>query len=182
MVEFVTLFLGLISGLQAVEVSVTEDVAAVELWLDGAVVAELDKAPWRAEVDFGQVLRPRVFEAVARDADGGEVHRSRQVLNLAQSQVLLRISLGRPRPDKTRAGRLVWLSANNQKPKHVRVTLDGEPLEVVAQRAFELPFDELQPEALRIVNAQADFGKGQLATATIVLGKFGEDITSQLTA
>ncbi|MEM7356857.1 MAG: hypothetical protein AAF657_38945, partial [Acidobacteriota bacterium] len=47
---------------------------------------------------------------------------------------------------------------------------------------FELPFDELQPEALRIVNAQADFGKGQLATATIVLGKFGEDITSQLTA
>ncbi|MCP3956732.1 MAG: hypothetical protein GY719_02650 [bacterium] len=183
MVEFVTLLLGLISGVQAIEVSVTEEVARVELLLDGAVVATVDGEPWRAEVDLGRSLRPHVLEAVAWTANGKEVDRAEQILNTAQSRAVLRIILGRPRGDGTRDGRLVWLSADNRKPVRIAVTLDAEPLEVVARRAFELPFVELRSDDVHIISAQADFPDGQVATATVLLGgRFGDSVVSQLTA
>ena len=45
MVEFITLFIGLVTGPQMLEVAVTEDVARVELRLDGATRATVDGAP-----------------------------------------------------------------------------------------------------------------------------------------
>ncbi len=183
MVEFITLLLGLVSGVQPLEVSVTEDVAKVELRLDGAVVATLDGEPWRAGVDLGAGLKPQVLAAVAFDGAGQQVHRAEQILNLARSRAVLRIILGRPREDGTRDGRLVWMSADNAKPKRVAVTLDGEPLEVVAWRGFKLPFTELESEQVHMVTAQADFPGGVVATATVLLGgAYGEEVTSQLTA
>ncbi len=183
MVEFMTLLLGLVSGVQPLEVSVTEDVAKVEMRLDGAVVATLDGEPWRAKVDLGAGLRPHVLAAVAFDGSGQEIHRAEQVLNVSQSRAALRIVLGRPQGDGTRDGRLVWMSAENVKPKRVAVTLDGEPLEVVARRAFKLPFSELESEHAHMVNAQADFPGGVVANATVLLGgAYGEQVTSQLTA
>lgn len=183
MVEFITLFIGLVTGLQTLEVSVTEDVAKVDLRLDGETVATLEKEPWRAEMDLGPALVPRVLEAVAYDTDDLEVYRAEQTLNVARSRAMLRIILGRPRDGGTRDGRLVWLSADNAKPERVTVTLDGELLEVVARRAFELPFSELESEAVHMVNARADFPGGVVATATLLLGgAYGETVTSQLTA
>ncbi len=183
MVEFITLLLGLVSGVQAIEVSVTEDVARVELRLDGAIVETLEGEPWRAEVDLGAGLRPHVLAAVAFDDAGEQIHRAEQILNVSESRAVLRVILGRPRDDGTRDGRLVWMSADNAKPKRVAVTLDGEPLEVVARRAFKLPFTELESEQVHMIHAQADFPGGVLANATVLLGgAYGEQVTSQLTA
>ena len=170
MVEFITLFIGLLNGPQMLEVSVTEEVAQVELRLDGATVATLEKEPWRAEVDLGAALEPHVLEAVALDRHGVELHRVDRVLNVARSRAMLRISLGRRRDDGTRDGRLVWLSADAAKPNAVTVTVDGEPVEVVARRAFKLPFTELDSAAVHMVNARADFPDGVFATATLLLG------------
>ncbi len=183
MVEFLTLFLGLVSGIQTIEVSVTEDVAAVELMLDGEVVAEIDGEPWQAEVNLGADLKPRILGAIARNTDGIELHRTEQTINTAQSRAFLRIVLGRTQPDGTRDGRLVWVSAENAKPIRVAVTLDAEPLEVVANRAFKLPFGELDPTQTHIINAQADFPDDSVATATVLLGgRFADKVVSQLTA
>ena len=66
----VSLFLGLVSGPQVVEVAVAERVATVELRLDGRAVGRLAGPPWRAEVDFGDALATHRLEAVARSRTG----------------------------------------------------------------------------------------------------------------
>jgi hypothetical protein len=52
-IAFLTLFLGLVTGPQAVAVDPGAGVATVELALDGRGVASLEHAPWSATVDFG---------------------------------------------------------------------------------------------------------------------------------
>ena len=75
-----------------------EQVQAVELRLDGEQVARLEAAPWRARVELGEHLRPRLLEAVAFGEEG-ELHRVQQVLNLGVDRAQLRISLGPSRAD-----------------------------------------------------------------------------------
>ena len=183
MVEFITILLGLISGVESLEVSVTEDVATVELFLDGQKVATLDQEPWRADVDFGPELKPRMLDAIARDAAGREVHRSQQLLNVPQARAFLRLIIGKAGSDGTRKGRLVWLSADGEKLLRVSVTLDGEPLAVVANRGFEIPVIDLHSQRAHILSAQAEFSGGSVASATAVLGGVFQDrVASQLTA
>ncbi|MBV9493980.1 MAG: hypothetical protein JOZ54_07020 [Acidobacteria bacterium] len=55
---FVTLFLGLVSGPQAVEVKVDKIVRSVALELDGRRIATLNAAPWRTEIDLGTDMVP----------------------------------------------------------------------------------------------------------------------------
>ena len=58
MIEIVSLFLGLISGFQDVEVRATGPVADVELLLDGRTVGVLAQEPWDFACDFGPGLAP----------------------------------------------------------------------------------------------------------------------------
>ena len=67
MIEFLTLFLGIVAGPQKVVVAADTQVAGVELRLDGETIAALEMAPWEFEVDFGTELLPRKLEAVALD-------------------------------------------------------------------------------------------------------------------
>lgn len=53
MITFVTLLLGLTTGVWPIEVAVGPGVAAVELRLDGRTVATLTQAPWKASVNLG---------------------------------------------------------------------------------------------------------------------------------
>ena len=52
MIEFSTLFLGLVGGPQVVEVAVDNRVAAVEMRLDGEQIGRLEEAPWRLAIDL----------------------------------------------------------------------------------------------------------------------------------
>lgn len=101
-IAFVTLFLGLTLGAYPVEVSVEGPVAAVELLLDGASVGRIAGPPWTGQVDFGTALQPHELVARALDAQGQEVARARQWINLprpeAEAEVVLEGSAqGRPR-------------------------------------------------------------------------------------
>ena len=84
MIAFASLFLGLVYGVETVQVVVGEAVVAVELRLDGEAVRVLRQPPWRAECDFGSELAPRLLEAVAFDAADRELGRASQWLNLPQ--------------------------------------------------------------------------------------------------
>jgi len=53
MLEFITLFLGLTSGPQMVQLEAGGSLAAVEVQLDGRVVDRVEQMPWEVEVDFG---------------------------------------------------------------------------------------------------------------------------------
>lgn len=82
MIEFFTLFLGLITGPQPVTVAVGPEVATVAFLVDDDRSGEAAGAPWTATVDFGSRLLPRELTAVAHDAQGGELGRTRQLINL----------------------------------------------------------------------------------------------------
>ncbi|MCG8461248.1 MAG: hypothetical protein MI919_33595, partial [Holophagales bacterium] len=107
MIEFLTLLIGLTVGTQAVELAVSEEVASVQLRLDGRSVAESDSPPWRFEVDLGGRLEPHELVAVAFDGDGVVLGRARQWVNL-------------PRPPSE--ARLALLELVDGLPRAVRIT------------------------------------------------------------
>ncbi len=85
MIEFFSLFLGLTGGLQPVELLVLEPIVEVELRLDGRSLGTVAGEPWSFDCDFG-ALAPHELVAIGRDADGREVERIRQWINLAPSR------------------------------------------------------------------------------------------------
>src|SRR5260370_26716182 len=110
-IAFLTFFLGLVTGPQSVAVEPGAGVAAVELALDGRGVARLEHAPWSATVDFGPALLPHRLEARGLAADGSEVARTEQWVNLQRSQaevdiVLAGSAAGRTRPPRRPRDRL----------------------------------------------------------------------------
>src|SRR5215208_314117 len=81
-IAFLTLFLGLLTGSHPVELSVSGPVAAVELRLNGAPIGTVSGPPWVQRVDLGAGLLPHELVARALDADGNELARARQWVNL----------------------------------------------------------------------------------------------------
>ena len=82
MIEFLTLFAGLILGVQNIEVAVSGPVTRVELRLNDEVLADIDGPPWVVRCDLGRELHPAVLEAVAFDTAGRELDRAGQRINL----------------------------------------------------------------------------------------------------
>lgn len=60
----------------SVEVMSMEPITAVEIKLDGEVVARLTHAPYRATIDFGQENRPHTIEITATDITDSSMSRS----------------------------------------------------------------------------------------------------------
>ncbi len=182
MIEFLTVFLGLVSGPQMVELAVVGEVAAVELHLDGERAARLEESPWRLELDLGEALRPHRLEALAFGADGEILARTDQVLNLPTAEAQMRIMLEPPRPEGPRRGRLLWLSASGRRPTRVGADLDGAPIAVAGQRGFVLPDVALDDGDIHLLSAVAEFPGGESAHATLLLGgRFNDTSTSELT-
>lgn len=76
MITFATLFLGLILGSHDVEVVVGEQVARIEIVLNGAVIGKASGEPWSASCNFGDTLAPGDLQAVAFDDQGQELGRA----------------------------------------------------------------------------------------------------------
>src|SRR5512141_1829748 len=78
---FLTLFLGLVSGVRRVELAAGDNVAAVEVRLDGEVLDRLTSPPWSLNVDFGDPPKPHELSAVGLDKDGKEIAKALQKIN-----------------------------------------------------------------------------------------------------
>lgn len=116
MIEFLTLFLGLVGGPQVVEVAVDSRVAAVEMRLDGEQIGRLETAPWRLEIDLGPRLAVRELVAVAFDDSGIELGRAAQYLNRPRPLAEAGILLERDEAGKAVAARLTWGSVVGRLP------------------------------------------------------------------
>lgn len=191
MIHFLTLFLGLTVGPQAVELQVDPAVAAVELYLDGEEVARVDGPPWHAAVDLGWELAPRRLEAVALDEEGRELDRTEQTLNLPRPPA--EVSLYFDTPPGTggsppaagdaapRRVRLAWQSVLGSTPTAVRMELDGEPLPGATLAGVELP--PLDPDTVHFLRVELDFPDNLSAAEELVFGGgVQEEISTQLTA
>lgn len=180
MITFVSLFLSLMAGLQTVEVAVADEVARVELRLDGAVIGELTEAPWKIEHDFGRVLTPRRLEAVAFDGDGEEVGRELQLLNVPQPRT--GASLIIEGEGKRRTARLSWATVEGQGPQEITVKVDGQPVSAADPKRIPLP--ALDDEEIHLVTAEIEFpGTDPPARAWATFGGvYGDQSQAELTA
>ena len=176
-VAFVTLLLGLTAGVKTIEVAVAEPVSQVELRLDGAIAGVLDGPPWRLEVDLGTGLAPHHLVAIARAADGTELDRAEQWVNLPhepiEAQLLLNAGLG--------TAQLIWSAVDHGAPEQISVSFDGESLEVEDPERITLP--DHDPRTLHFLRAELRFAGGTLAVAEAAFGGlFGEQVATEIQA
>jgi hypothetical protein len=178
-IAFVTLFLGLALGPHPVELAVDGPVAAVELRLDGAVAGRIEKPPWKGEIDFGSALVPHELVARALDAEGREVARTRQWVNLPRPAAEVEIVLeGAGHPSRAR---LTWQSRTGEKPTSVELTLDGQPLALGPDGRAALP--AYDPESAHVLSAELHFPSNVVARRDAVFGgKYGSEVSTDLTA
>jgi hypothetical protein len=181
MIAFATLLLGLISGVYPIEVTVGGAVTAVEITLDGAPAARLEGPPWVARVDLGSDLRPRELTARGLDAQGNEVARITQWLNLPRPPVEVEIVLEQGADGTPAAAVLTWQSVSGVKPVSIGLTLDGKPLLVDGKGRAALPVSDLK--VLHILTAELWFPPGLLARKDVVFGgEYGSVVSTELTA
>jgi hypothetical protein len=81
-ISFVTIFLSLMVGVHPVELAVGDDVASVEIVLDGEQIAEVHGPPWTVAVDLGDELEPHRLVARAFDRQGEFIGRAEQFVNI----------------------------------------------------------------------------------------------------
>ncbi len=181
MVSFLTLLVGLIMGTHDVQLAVSGPVARVEIRLDDTVLAEVAGAPWHARIDLGRRIRPARLEAVGFDATGREIDRDVQWINLPESRAEAEIV-----PDVSDVGivegvRLTWESPEFNKPKQIRVSLDGESLAV--RPPYRIDLTTVTLDELHVLDAEFEFSADVCLKRQFVFGKgFSGATSSGLTA
>ncbi len=180
-IVFLSLFLGLVTGPLQVELSISgPPVAAVELLLDGAPAGRLTGPPWRGKVDLGPGLLPHQLTARALDAQGGELARADQWLNLAHPPVSFEILLAGGDGTAPRVARVAWGSLDNRPPKEIALAFDGRQLAVDKDGRARLP--EYTPANAHVLTAEVRF-PAIVAHKSVAIGSsWGSEVSTELTA
>ena len=145
-----------------------ENVAAVQLMLDGRPLPELNARPWKAAVDLGPQLAPHELVAVAFDAKGNEIGRVRQWINRPRAEAEAFFVLDAGKGGTGRTARLTWQTAGFEEPVSTAVLFDGQPLAVKDPKRIEIP--AFVPERLHFLRAELGFPHGVNAVAEVTLG------------
>ncbi len=181
MIAFLSVFLGLITGVQPVELAVSGGVAEVEVRLDGELVGRLREEPWKLECDFGRELATHELLAVARGPHGRELARLEQLINVPRPQVDTQILLEDWRRGSPRSARLLWQSVELLETPAVSITLDGEILAERHLERYDLP--RLDPDTIHLLSARLELPDGGLSSAEAVFGGIFRDAAeTELTA
>jgi hypothetical protein len=181
MITFLTLFLGLTTGLHPVEVVAGDEVARVELRLDGETVAASTGPPWSFEVDFGERLVPRRLEAIGFDARGERIGQVAQRVNLELSVSMAQLVLERDAAGRAVAVRPISTSIEFDGPSVVEVTFDSRPLGVADPARVPLPAHD--PDVIHVVSVEMTFPDDTRARADLAFGGvYGEEVSTENTA
>lgn len=190
-ITFLTLFLGLAAGPQPVELAVqgpAEQIAGLELLLDGAPAGRLAGPPWRTKIDLGPGLLPHELVARALDAEGRELARVRQWVNLPRSPAEVEIALETAPDGRPAAALLAWQSLISGLPGKVLVTLDGQPLPagtgaaVAEGRRLRVPLPEVDLATAHVLSVELRFSPAVSAHRDLVFGGGGGQVSTELTA
>ncbi len=181
MIAFASIFLGLFLGVKPVEVVVGQDVATVELLLDGRSLATMQGPPWIRDCDFGSELAPRHLEAIALDAAGRELGRVSQWLNLPREAAVASVVLEPATAGQPRIARVSWESQAGAEPKSASASLDGKPLQVTDPRRIELPaVDESQ---LHLLHVELEFEDHVTSRVDLTFGgAYADEVSTEITA
>ncbi len=181
MVQFLTLFLGLTSGIHHVELNVAGPVAAVEIRLDDRALATLTAAPWAFECDLGDRPLPHDLVAIARDADGRELDRAARWINIAPRRSQATLAIRTDKEGRAQALRLDWESIGQPEPDQIEVIFDGQPLTVTDPD--DIPLPATGSDELHYASASVRFAGDQESRPETDFGSVrGAEISSELTA
>jgi hypothetical protein len=165
-IVFLSLFLGLVTGTQSVDLRVDPSVASVRIDLGGREVARLDRAPWSAKVNFGVAFTPGELTAIAYDVKGKEIARTSQLINLsrpvAEVELAIRSVEGRPV-----AAELVGRHRLHAAVRSASLTVDGNAVRV--GRGFEAVLPPMDASRAHVLAAQMQFDDGEIARRDLVL-------------
>lgn len=179
-IAFLTLFLGLTLGPQPVELTVTGPVAAVELLLDGAPAGRIAGPPWSGQIDFGSALLPHELVARALDAQGNEIGRAQQWVNLSRPLAEVDILLEQRAAGQSMVARITWQSLTGESPSAIGVTFDDKPLVMEADGRVQLP--SWDPETIHVLSAELRFSGALTARRDVVFGgRYGDQVATELT-
>lgn len=165
---FISLFLGLVFGPHDVEMKVTGPATRIELQVDGRAIGTIDKPPWKSVIDFGPHLLPHILVARALDADGNEVARAEQSINMPRDISELQLILERDINATPVAVHVLWRSLEADRPKDIFVSLDGRRLALDANNRAELP--KVGLDTPHVLRGRAISPSGIPATADIAFG------------
>lgn len=181
LIGFASLFLGLTTGTQPVELMVDEPVAAVQIVLDGHEVARLDGPPWRTPVDFGPGLVPHRLDAVGLRSDGQPIAEATQWVNVPRGQAEIEVAIVTDTRKRAVGATLAWRAVRPVSPESINAGLDGTELSVTDSHQLTFPPLSLdEPHVLRVVVA---FPGDLTASVTKVFGGTYVDTTeAELTA
>lgn len=190
MVEFLSFFLVLTTGPKPIELAVTPPVVTVEAELDGQPIATLSGRPWAFMCDFGEDPEPHELTVIGRDAEGREIDRSSQWINLGIQPARARMSFKEDEHGDIRALGLIWESIGQRTPTAIEVTFDGQSLAIEDPRHIPLP--AYDPDSAHFISAELQFTSksrsraahmGQITRLDASFGgEFGEEVSSDLTA
>lgn len=182
MVTFVSLFLGLTLGVQQVELLTQPEVATVEVLLDGESLGTVAGPPWQLPCDFGPTLEPHRLEAIALDAQGRELGREEQWVNLPRQPAEVRaIFEDRGKQGENTIVRLRWETLAGPANPTVRAWFDGREIDVEDPEEVQLPtFD---PAQLHFFRAELEFPGNVISNfETTLEGTFADELDTELTA
>ena len=165
-VVFLSLILGLVTGIQSVTVQVDAAVKSVRIELGGREVARMDKAPWSAKVDFGSALTPNELTAIAYGADGKEVARTSQVINLsrppAEMEIVIRSEGGQPVEAE-----LFGRHRLHKTPMKGTLLVDGADVRV--GRDFRARLSGIDWSRPHVISAEMQFEDGEVAKRDVAI-------------
>ena len=144
-------------------------------------MAALDSPPWTREINLGPGLYPHELVARAVDAEGKELARARQWINMPRPPAEAEILLEHDREGRAVGARVAWQSVMGEEPSKVAVSFDGRPLELDASRRAALPAHA--PDVTHVVTVELDFESGVHSRDDVAFGgTAGDRAQSELTA
>jgi hypothetical protein len=180
-VVFTTLFLSLTTGAHPVAFAVEGPVSAVELHLDGQLVAVVSGEPWQCVCDFGQDLLPHLLVARALDGNGKVVAQTRQLVNVPRPDAETTILLQHDESGLPATARVVWQGVFLDEVKEARITLDGQQIPCPDLTRIELPAYE--PQEIHLLSDELRLSESFVTRAQVTFGGlFGSNAQTELTA
>jgi hypothetical protein len=181
MISFTSLFLGLVLGAQTIQLAVADGVDRVDLHLDGQVIGTLDSEAWTLAYDFGEELAPHELEAIAFNARDEEVGRAQQWINLPRQSAEAELILEESKSTTGRRAHLTWESLAGAHPTAIRISFDGQALDVQDPREFELPPHDL--ERIHFLRAELEFAESVTSAVELIFGgTYADRVSTELTA
>jgi hypothetical protein len=180
-IAFLSLFFGLISGPYPIELAVNGPVAKIEIVVDGRAAGTLPGPPWKGKINFGSSLLPHEVVARALDAEGKELGRAEEWVNLphplSKAEIMLEGGAGGGPP---KAARVVWTSLKGEKPLSISLSFDGRPVALDAQGRGALPAHDVK--SVHVLTGRVELSSQETVHCDLAYGgEYGSEVSTELT-